>query len=715
MRQSNKGSQRQSSSSNNIRYTMDGEDVPLHDQQEHYIRLESPNYNSDSSVDSLSHHFQHAKLEEDEPKPNHSSFSSNSSSSASSQRKKRPELKLDAFFQQMQPSMDDKPRPASAQSNGRPASAQSNGRPSSASSTNSSLNNFVKWGSQVISHGSQAVSTVIQQTSKCVDLEDFPKQFTTQSYKYNSCSDLEDFQKVPMRYTQSTPSPVPFYPVESIKRSTSTPPTFLQSGGRSAFGRVQKIYSGKSAFEPVQRKNVELKQGFEFFEEQDAMNNANDDGGNIHIGDSGTSGSHGLNAKAQKFIKEKKRHRRKNDDSNKNSGNVSVHSYKSKSSSKISKSRSNSSSSKKVEMEEENVLYQPLEDNLFARDETSPTIAYQKMNDDDVWHTSTIDNHHASASSQHISMSTSHNAPPPHPRRPANPSTKKPQLRHVLGGTNRAHGNRSLGSPSSHESSSLSKSKSSSISSNNTNSANTYSSNRSVTSSVAEADREVRDTNRREYRRVIMDDQSVQSFQSSDTTSINSHAYLALVPNSPQLREGASMPIDRYLSQFQSINGSSNASVGSGKPPTFHGPSSVTSEDGHPPAVIKPRFGSGKKIAPIPIRSGEKTLDSIIGNSSSSGSKSSGSKSSKKSKERDRLGYYPMRSSTPSPSPQSQGMESPYYSNLTSSPLYQAPVTPVTPHQFHADATASDDIHRPNVIRKQVDVRKFHLVSPGEE
>ncbi|GFH52588.1 predicted protein [Chaetoceros tenuissimus] len=356
MRQSNKGSQRQSSSSNNIRYTMDGEDVPLHDQQEHYIRLESPNYNSDSSVDSLSHHFQHAKLEEDEPKPNHSSFSSNSSSSASSQRKKRPELKLDAFFQQMQPSMDDKPRPASAQSNGRPASAQSNGRPSSASSTNSSLNNFVKWGSQVISHGSQAVSTVIQQTSKCVDLEDFPKQFTTQSYKYNSCSDLEDFQKVPMRYTQSTPSPVPFYPVESIKRSTSTPPTFLQSGGRSAFGRVQKIYSGKSAFEPVQRKNVELKQGFEFFEEQDAMNNANDDGGNIHIGDSGTSGSHGLNAKAQKFIKEKKRHRRKNDDSNKNSGNVSVHSYKSKSSSKISKSRSNSSSSKKVEMEEENVL-----------------------------------------------------------------------------------------------------------------------------------------------------------------------------------------------------------------------------------------------------------------------------------------------------------------------------------------------------------------------
>ena len=705
MRHSSKGGHRQSSSNSSIRYTMDGEDVPLHDQQEHYIRLESPNYNSDSSVDSLSHHFQHAKLEEEDPKPKHSSFSSQNSSSSSSQHKKRPELKLDAFFQHMQPSMDDKPRPASAQSNGRPTSAQSNGRPSSASSTNSSLNNFVKWGSQVISHGSQAVSTVIQQTSKCVDLEDFPKQFTPQSFqKHNSCSDLDDFQKVPMRYTQSTPSPVPFYPVESIKRSTSTPPTFLQSDGRSAFGRVQKSYSGKSAFEPVPKKTMEMKQDLEYFNneiQQDAVKHANDEGGNIH----------GLNAKAQKFIKEKKRHRRKNEDSNKSSGNISVHSYKSKS----SKSRSNSSSSsKKAEMEEENVLYQPLEDNLFARDESSPTIAYQKMNDDDAWHSSTIDNHHASTSSQHISMSTSHNAPPPHPRRPANPSTKKPQLRHVLGGTSRANGNRSLGSPSSHESSSLSKSKSSS-SSNNTYSANTYSSNRSVTSSVAEADREVRDTNRREYRRVIMDDQSVQSFQSSDTTSINSHAYLALVPNSPQLREGASMPIDRYLSQFQSVNGSGNASVGSGKPPTFHGQSSIASEDGHPPAVIKPRFGSGKKIAPIPIRSGEKTLDSIIGNSSSSGSRSSSSKSSKKSKERDRLGYYPMRSSTPSPSPQSQGMESPYYSNLTSSPLYQAPVTPVTPHQFHAHAIASDDIYRPNVIRKQVDVRKFHLVSPGEE
>ncbi len=123
-------------------------------------------------------------------------------------------------------------------------------------------------------------------------------------------------------------------------------------------------------------------------------------------------------------------------------------------------------------------------------------------------------------------------------------------------------------SPCSHDSASFSRTTSRSGQSNNTSALSTslsgnVSCNRSVTSSVAEADREVRDTNRRELRRREgVDLDGSMSIQSSDTTSTN--AYLALTSSPAQLREGANIPYDRFFGCNNSIgpvnSQSSNAS-----------------------------------------------------------------------------------------------------------------------------------------------------------
>ena len=316
-------------------------------------------------------------------------------------------------------------------------------------------------------------------------------------------------------------------------------------------------------------------------------------------------------------------------------------------------------------------------------------------------------------------------------------------------------------SPRSHESSSLSKSTAKSGLSGNYSSQTHHTfSPGSVTSSVAEADREVRDTNRRELRRFKMDDtdgtmsvHSMQSLQSSDTTSTNPHAYLALTSNSVPLREGANMQIERFFarngsratggsgsgsgSYFHPSIGSANGSVsgngnGSGRPPAMNpkSPANTISsnsvsvgssgEDVPPQLIIKKRFGSGKKVLPLAQSEGYSKLglDTYGSNglsSNSNSSKSSSSKSSKSQhKDRTRL-YQKMRTSTPSPGPLSN---SPLYS--LASPV-KTPMTPISPHQFHGNIEKRANVTRPTVSRfpagasgqRGLPSNKFHLVSPS--
>lgn len=309
-------------------------------------------------------------------------------------------------------------------------------------------------------------------------------------------------------------------------------------------------------------------------------------------------------------------------------------------------------------------------------------------------------------------------------------------------------------SPRSYESTSLSKSTSKSgLSGNYSNQTHNTFSAGSITSSVAEADREVRDTNRRELRRFKMDDadgtMSVHSMQSSDTTSTNPHAYLALTSNSVPLREGANMQIERFFARngSRATGGSGSGSYfhpsigsaygsgsgnGSGRPPAMNpkSPANTISsnsvsvgssgEDVPPQLVIKKRYGSGKKVLPLAQSGGYSKLglDTYGSNglsSNSNSSKSSSSKSSKSQhKDRTRL-YQKMRSTTPSPGPLSN---SPLYSSA--SPV-TTPMTPISPHQFHGNIEKRANVTRPTVSRfpayasgqRALPSNKFHLVSPS--
>ena len=136
---------------------------------------------------------------------------------------------------------------------------------------------------------------------------------------------------------------------------------------------------------------------------------------------------------------------------------------------------------------------------------------------------------------------------------------------------------KSNGSPSSHESCSHSRTTTRSGLSNNTTSNQTISTYLSgtascaqtVTSSVAEADREVKETNRRERRRrenVSDDFDGTFSVISSDTASTSTHAYIALSGSPPPLRDGAVMPVDRFLSSGTRLSPIGNNSM-NGRPP----------------------------------------------------------------------------------------------------------------------------------------------------
>jgi len=113
-------------------------------------------------------------------------------------------------------------------------------------------------------------------------------------------------------------------------------------------------------------------------------------------------------------------------------------------------------------------------------------------------------------------------------------------------------------SPSSHDSCSKSRTTTRSWQSNNTSNntistslSGTVSCGATVTSSLIEADREVMETNRRErYRRenVNLDLDGTVSVHSSDSASTNTHAYLALASSPASIRDGASMPVERFLS-----------------------------------------------------------------------------------------------------------------------------------------------------------------------
>mmetsp|Transcript_15366 Transcript_15366/g.17557 ORF Transcript_15366/g.17557 Transcript_15366/m.17557 type:complete len:938 (+) Transcript_15366:312-3125(+) len=311
-------------------------------------------------------------------------------------------------------------------------------------------------------------------------------------------------------------------------------------------------------------------------------------------------------------------------------------------------------------------------------------------------------------------------------------------------------------SPSSHDSASFSRVTSHSNNTSNqtlsTSVSGTLSCNRSVTSSVAEADREVREANRRELkRREGIDLDGTMSIQSSDTTSTN--AYLALASSPAQLREGANIPYDRFFgcnSAFGPINSQSSNASSSGtgwhnpqnqnySSPSVHGRHPASLNTRSPITVSSnsiatvstgdepPRFVScSSKVVPLPPRSDnyESSLAySKLGSSdmkgiSSTSSRSSSSKSSKsksKSKKKDKTRHYHKmgsakvadhngRTSTPSPC-----------HSYSASPI-KTPISP--PNQFGYPQEPLD-IPRPSVRRQlppdnMLPGSKYVLVSPIE-
>ena len=266
--------------------------------------------------------------------------------------------------------------------------------------------------------------------------------------------------------------------------------------------------------------------------------------------------------------------------------------------------------------------------------------------------------------------------------------------------------------------------------------------NRSVTSSVAEADREVRDANHRELRRrEVVDLDESMSIQTSDTTSTN--AYLALTSSPAQLREGANITYDRFFgggcnnsigpansqssnassfglgwnnqSQHSSspgMNGRNRTSVNVRSPITVSSnsmantnSSSSTGED--PPRVVS----CSNKTVPLsssrsdmPPRSdhhesslgysklGSSKRRSKSRSSSRTSSKSSSSKSKSKRKDAPRL-YHKIGSAKVADQSIRTSTPSPCHSFQTS------PKTPSTPPSHFGYPTEPVDLPRPQVLR----------------
>lgn len=174
---------------------------------------------------------------------------------------------------------------------------------------------------------------------------------------------------------------------------------------------------------------------------------------------------------------------------------------------------------------------------------------------------------------------------------------------------------------------------------------------RSITSSVAEADREVMETNRRERRRRFEQTGDItdglMSVHSSDTASTNTQAYLAMASTSKP-REGASMPIDRFFANapHTRIPRSSNQTR---SPVSTSLNSLATTEEEEPP-----RFVSYPDIstATLPCRSNvsiSQEEDSVkyskLGSSSGEGKQIHKNRfTTKKNKKSDVLKYHNMNS-----------------------------------------------------------------------
>lgn len=596
---------------------------------------------------------------------------------------------------------------------------------------------------------------------------------------------------IPLRYSQSSPGSCSQYQVlgtsfekpMDMKRSISTPPTFLQSRRGSAFGRVTSNSSlmrensrrNSSAFDPVESSDgpksvVSVANKIPEYQEGEVVGCPLEEGS--------VSCSSTFSAKAQRKIKERRRNRlgklsnpNKVESVDVNNADDKVKQQDASEIAPVTDESNGKSKGSEVELDDTvDMLSTPRNETLIQKvQSTRPSkmgLAYQLLDGgecEDIPQSSPLmeDEESSLRGEMYGNEESPATSPIPLPAyRKMGETTDKPQPRLVLpnASVGVTFGNRS---PCSQESSSLSKSTTKSAQSLNTSNqtpstlhsgghassaGNGYlSSNRSVTSSVAEADREVKETNRRQLRRLKMDEpdctMSIHSMQSSDTTSTNPYAYLALASNSTQLREGASMPFDRFFarngvqstagsSYHQSVGSTICSSSGSGRPPAMNpkspantvsstsvGHSVSSGEDAQPPRVIKAKFGSGKKvgIAPLSDDLGYSRLgsDSVIGLSSNS-SKSSSSKSSSKSHRKDRTNLYQkMRTSTPSPGPSSS---SPY----SASPV-KMPTTPKSPRQFLSNAEHSN-LQRPHV-RRSVPLygnhhqplshsNKFHLVSP---
>jgi hypothetical protein len=584
---------------------------------------------------------------------------------------------------------------------------------------------------------------------------------------------------IPLRYSQSSPCSQQcfledsFDKPTSFKRSISTPPAFLQSRRGSAFGRVTSTSKSSgdspllmethrslsSAFDPVgvdcQKSSLSCAK---------KLGNEGSDEGSI----AGSVAGSTFSAKAQRKIKERRRNRL---------GKVAggVNQKASMNCSAVDKEKTSDCEkdghSKVVTdcdslLKSESVQNEPKETSKVSKMQDISQADYQHFDGIEsaggrkVQSKFEVDDENSLTGGmfgQEHSPSTSPVPLPVYHKMDDNTIMPQPRLVLPTASAGVTFGTRS---PCSQESSSLSKSTTKSGQSWNTlnhtqatchSGCNTSisenvcaSSNRSVTSSVAEADREVKEANRRQLRRLKMDEHdctmSIHSMQSSDTTSTNPHAYFALTSNSAHLREGASMPVDRFFarnavhsrghaSHHLSLGSTTGSSSGSGRPRAMNpkspantvsstsvGHSISSGEDAQPPLIIKAKFGSGKKvgIAPISDDMGYSRLgsDSVIGASSNSSKSSSSKSSSSKTHRKDRTNLYQkMRASTPSPGPLSN---SPY----TASPV-KMPMTPKSPRQFLSTAEHSN-LQRPHVRRSlplygnqpRSNSNKFHLVSP---
>jgi hypothetical protein len=348
-------------------------------------------------------------------------------------------------------------------------------------------------------------------------------------------------------------------------------------------------------------------------------------------------------------------------------------------------------------------------------------------------------------------------APTPPQTPPSQRLTSHPRLGGVL---QLKTANAGSMSPSSYESCSYSRSTNrSGISSNTCNQtfstslSGTASCNRSITSSVAEADREVRDTNRRELRRREgFDVDGSMSIQSSDTTSTNPHAYLALVSSPAQLRDGANMPVDRF---FAGKNGSGNASalqstLSRRPPPPLNARSPVTvssnsvgntnssaSVSEEPPRFVSlsenlpAKIGAPHRSMPPRSRSSDKERASKFdssgysklgsegrnGRSSRSSSKSSSSRSSAKSRRKNKASKYQRMRSSPIPDRTPTSTPIPFCSLLPSPNTSQG--TPLSPPNQFKSSLEQIDLPKPSARRPYQSHNQLHginaCVSPYDE